>query len=194
MLEQVEMLLDQGYESLKVKVGRDDLAVDINRTQQIKRRVQGRASLRLDANRSWSLAQAMTFARAVGTDQIEYIEEPTIRREDHVLFYQATSMPYAWDESLMEVEVQEAEGLAALVIKPARLGALEKADHLVAWAKCHGKRAVISSVFESNLALTFYAEYCLVRGLEDVCHGLDTWRWLNDVPPVKMEQGRMVVG
>lgn len=193
-LEQVDALLSQGYESLKIKVGRDTLARDIERVQEIKQRVRGRASVRLDANRTWSLDQAVAFADAVGPDQIDYIEEPTARPEDHAAFYQATRLPYAWDESLARGDVQDAEGLGALVIKPASLGSLDRVDQLVTWARSHGKQAVISSVFESNLALLFYAGYCVERGLEHTCHGLDTWRWLDHAASLTIERGRMILG
>jgi O-succinylbenzoate synthase len=143
-LSEVDALLGQGYECLKVKVGRDTVAADIERVQEIKQKVQGRASVRLDANRSWTLDQAVTFGRAVGFEQIDYIEEPTIRYEDHMAFFQATGMPYAWDESLLDHSVHEADGLAALVIKPACLGPLETVDQLVCWAKAHDRQAVVS--------------------------------------------------
>lgn len=193
-MTQVDTLLDHGYECLKVKVGREALTTDIDRVQDIKQRVQGRASVRLDANRTWTLDQAVTFAKAVGPDQIDYIEEPTARYEDQIAFFQATGLPYAWDESLGDHAIHDADGLAALVIKPACLGALETVDQLVAWARLHGKQAVISSVFESSLALAFYAGYCISQGLEDTCHGLDTWRWLEEGTRCVVKRGRMVVG
>jgi len=193
-MTQVDTLLDQGYECLKVKVGRESLTQDIERVQQIKQRVQGRASVRLDANRTWTLDQAVTFAKAVGPDQIQYIEEPTARYDDQLTFYQATGLPYAWDESLGDQSLHDADGLAALVIKPAFLGSLERVDELVTWARTHEKQAVISSVFESSLALAFYAGYCVARGLEDTCHGLDTWRWLDEGALPRIECGRMIVG
>ena len=80
------------------------------------------------------------------------------------------------------------------MIKPACLGPLDTVDRLVRWAKTHDRQAVISSVFESNLALAFYADYCLARGLEDTCHGLDTWRWLEEGAKCVVEKGRMVLG
>jgi len=193
-LEHVDALLNEGYECLKVKVGRDTLAVDIERVQQIKAQVKGRASLRLDANRTWSLDQAVTFGEAVGADQIDFIEEPTARYEDQTDFYQATGMPYAWDESLLDHALHEAYGLAALVIKPMCIGALEKVDTLVAWADEHDKEAVLSSVFESSDSLTFYAGYCLAHGIENTCHGLDTWRWLKEASSLKIKHGQIVLG
>ncbi len=193
-LDQVEVLLTQGYRCLKVNVGRDTLESDIHRVQKIKEKVRGRASLRLDANRTWTLDQAVTFAKTVGSDRIEYIEEPTVDTRDQIAFFQLTGMPYAWDESLIDPSVQNAEGLAAIVIKPACIGALERVDELVTWAKTHGKHAVLSSVFESSLALEFYAGYCLTHGLEDTCHGLDTWRWLEEKTPPTVKDGQMIVG
>ena len=191
-LEQVDRLLAQGYGCLKVKVGRLDLAQDIERVKQIKASVNDRASIRLDANRSWSLDQAVTFAKAVGSGDIEYIEEPTVKTKDHVAFYHATGMSYAWDESLSEQRLAEQDGLAALVIKPACVGSIARVDEFVDWAKAHNKQTVISSVFESDRVLEFYAHYCLTQGLESMCHGLDTWRWFKQ-SYVHVEQGVLVV-
>ncbi len=111
-----------------------------------------------------------------------------------VAFFQATGMPYAWDESLGDHSLHEAEGLAALVIKPACLGSLETVDQLVTWARTYDKEAVISSVFESSLALASYARYCLSRCIQDTCHGLDTWRWLEEGANCVVKRGCMIVG
>ena len=58
-----------------------------------------------------------------------------------------------------------------------------------------GIPAVLSSVFESPVALGFYARLAMAHGLEHHAHGLDTWRWLQlsaqDLP-FTIHQGNLV--
>ena len=50
--------VDRGFESLKIKVGKD-IGVDIERVKAIYAAVEGRALLRLDANQGWTAKQAV---------------------------------------------------------------------------------------------------------------------------------------
>src|SRR3546814_9326445 len=50
--------VERGFESLKIKVGKD-IGVDIERTKAIHAAVEGRALLRLDANQGWTAKQAV---------------------------------------------------------------------------------------------------------------------------------------
>jgi len=178
----VSALLEQGYRSIKIKVARQSLAQDIENVTGIRRLAAGRARLRLDANRSWSLEQACDFARAIGPESIEYIEEPTQRGQDHSAFWQATGMRVALDESLHDDVLPDGlvkKGIGAFVLKPAVIGKLSRVIGLIGRAGELGIPAVLSSVFESPVALRFYARLAVVHGLLHHAHGLDTWRCLR---------------
>lgn len=68
-------LIDQGYTTLKVKVGYDPEA-DALRVNKIAEVVAGEARLRVDANQGYDLAQAVRFARHVPAEAIECFEQP----------------------------------------------------------------------------------------------------------------------
>lgn len=199
MTESVTALLDQGYGSIKIKVARQSLGQDIENVRRIRELAAGRARLRLDANRTWSLAQACEFARAIGPESIEYIEEPTARPQDHHAFWQETGLPVALDESLHNGIVPEGlvhEGTGAFVLKPAAIGSLGRVEHLVEQARHLGIPAVLSSVFESPVALRFYARLAFVHGLQDTAHGLDTWRCFGpgtEGLPRSISKGRLIL-
>src|SRR3546814_3453196 len=55
--------VDRGFESLKIKVGKD-IGVDIERVRAIYAAVEGRALLRLDANQGWTAKQAVYAMQA----------------------------------------------------------------------------------------------------------------------------------
>ena len=73
--DEVEGLLEQGYGTLKVKVG-FDLDADRARVAVIQRAVAGRAMLRLDGNQGYDRGDACRFVAEVDTDGIELFEQP----------------------------------------------------------------------------------------------------------------------
>ncbi len=192
--DSVESLLDEGYRSIKVKVGRQSLERDIERILVIKSKIKGHATLRLDANRSWSLEQACRFGQAVGPSDIEYIEEPTHRYEDHADFIRMTGLPVTWDESLLAGE--PFSEVAALVLKPAILGGFKAMQDWIQWAQTRDIQVVISSCFEGPWALRSYARLAYQEGFGVIPQGLDTWRWLDcdwSEYGLRMEGGRLWV-
>ena len=57
--------VERGFESLKIKVGKD-IGVDIERVKAIYAAVEGRALLRLDANQGWTAKQAVYAMQHAG--------------------------------------------------------------------------------------------------------------------------------
>jgi len=102
----VEKLLADGYSSIKLKVGRHSIEDDIAFVEDVLNTVDGKAQVRLDANRSWSLDEAIRFGKAVACDAVEYIEEPVKDREEQLAFFQQTGIDIALDESLYEYQLQ----------------------------------------------------------------------------------------
>eukprot|EP00927_Polykrikos_kofoidii_P040014 TRINITY_DN34289_c0_g2_i1.p1 TRINITY_DN34289_c0_g2~~TRINITY_DN34289_c0_g2_i1.p1 ORF type:complete len:347 (+),score=71.62 TRINITY_DN34289_c0_g2_i1:139-1041(+) len=171
-----------GARVVKVKVGRDP-SEDAQRTNAIAsslcKRGDGRARLRLDANQAWSVEEACSFVDGLSEATLavtEYIEEPVaIPKADAgpsaqgcvaawETFVARTNgrIRLAADESLAEGSVSLEDltlceaPLAAIVLKPAIQG-LEKTMELAAWAGCRGLRSVLSSSFESGIALSHFA-------------------------------------
>lgn len=119
--------------------------------------------LRLDANRAWSLQQAVEFAEKIAKplrSHIQFIEEPCRTPKLSVQFAQETDIAIAWDETLREPDFSlDIKGLRAIVIKPTLIGSFKKCVDLVKRAEQRGLIAVISSSLESSLALTQFARF-----------------------------------
>ncbi|WP_380179404.1 o-succinylbenzoate synthase [Kalamiella sp. sgz302252] len=135
-------------------------------------------SLRLDANRQWSLAKARQFAHFVPEtlrSRIAFIEEPCRTQEESRIFAQETGIAFAWDESTREPDFAPVAepGLHALVLKPTLIGSLAKVRQLTTQAQQAGLSVVISSSLESSLGLSQLARIAdwLTPG---VVPGLDT--------------------
>lgn len=73
--DEVEVLLAEGFRTLKVKVG-FAVAADLERVAAIQAAVAGRATLRLDANQAFDAAQGRSFATALDPSGIELLEQP----------------------------------------------------------------------------------------------------------------------
>ncbi len=172
----------QGYTSLKLKVGRDAVETDIEKTMAVYRAAGGRAQLRIDANRAWSLETALYFAKEVGACPIEYIEEPLQEPAQMETFSRITGWPVALDESLAKTPsvFPTPDWVGALILKPAVLGSLKTATALAQGIQREGKQAVISDTFHSALGRSALAALAAAKTPPDTASGLDTWRYLAE--------------
>ena len=75
LADEIEARLAEGWRTLKVKVG-FDVGYDLDRVRFIQARTQSRATLRLDANQAYSVADGIRFATGLRPDGIELFEQP----------------------------------------------------------------------------------------------------------------------
>lgn len=100
----VERLVDEGFGTLKVKVGYD-WRDDLERVAQIQAAVAGRATLRLDANRGYSSADGIAFASRLDPRGIELLEQPcgSDDWDANAAVAAASTVPVMLDESIYGV-------------------------------------------------------------------------------------------
>ena len=180
VVSQAHHLIQQGFRSLKLKVG-PDIDQSVAKVRAVTEAVAGKALLHLDANQCWDLSQAVEFGRKIGCVFVDYIEEPLKNIQEAGAFYQQTQIPVAVDESLGRCsfeDLKSLEGLDVIVIKPTLVGGLEKAWQLVQRARQMAVRPVISSCLESSLGLLTLGQFAAVCGRQPVA-GLDTAKWLS---------------
>ena len=191
------------FTCIKIKVARPDStpAADAARVAAVRAAVGPGVALRADANRGWTLDEAIQFGAALNAAGVvlEYLEEPTQRPEDIPAFAAATSIAVALDESVDEGPASFAAagarravtpgstlpaGTAALVLKPGYLGGFEKTAALVRWAHRRGVATTISSAFESSVGLAALAAMAAasndVTGRHGTAHGLGTSEWFQE--------------
>lgn len=166
--------LGMDVRSVKVKVGQTSIEAELRLIYRILH-IRPDLKLRLDANRGFTLAQAIEFAACLPLDAIEYVEEPCINPVDNQTFYQAIGLPYALDESLHDPEYrfEMQEGLTALIIKPMLLGSIEKLATMIDTAHSYGVRCILSSSLESSLGINDLAHLAAIL-TPDETPGLDT--------------------
>ncbi|MBC8259821.1 MAG: o-succinylbenzoate synthase [SAR324 cluster bacterium] len=199
--QECQELKKNGFEAVKLKVGRLTVPEEVERVKLVRQILGDEFELRLDANRAWEWKEALQFANAVRECKIEYCEEPL--RDFHRLkeLHEQTGMPLALDETLWNVPAPETEfsaarislsGIKTLILKPGILGGMEKTKSWVEYAKINAVDCVLSSCFESGLALNWIALMTGELFSAPAACGLDTSKWfLQDLidPPFCIKQG-----
>jgi O-succinylbenzoate synthase len=182
IIKRTKEALTANYRSLKLKVGRKSLEEDINLVNEVGKIIDGKATLRLDANRGWDLEQASCFAQRVSGINIEYIEEPLKETDKIPQFFKLTNIPLALDETLSYIspEIYKIpKGVKVFIIKPSLIGNIDKIKQYFSLAARNSVDVVISDTFHTGIGLAYSA--CLAASLiaTDMPMGLDTNRWLS---------------
>lgn len=167
--------LTQGFQCFKLKVGAKPPQDEIAIIKALLAMMPSYATLRLDANRLWDLQTAVEVGAAISHPQIDYIEEPLKNPSGWTSFYQKTGIPIALDESLIENKGQWTlfKGLKALILKPTLLGGIYPSIQLAKRGMREGLVPVISSTFESPIALKGLAQLAASLPIATY-HGLDS--------------------
>lgn len=193
--EQEEILFDAarlrkgGYRAVKLKVGRRTVEEDAALVREVRGVLGGGVSLRLDANRAWPFEEAREFAGLVSGVELEFIEEPLQEPGRLRELSDATGLPIALDESLVEMTSEEAPGhdyARAFVLKPSVIGH-SRTVSLSSVARDLGAKAIISSSYESGVGMLGLAR--LAASFGGGAAGLDTYRrFAEDVlsPPLDL--------
>lgn len=105
LVRQVEDFLQDGYEAVKIKVGRDDPREDVRRVSKVRKAVGDKVKLYVDANMKWTVSQAIQTGRALEQCGIDWLEEPLVPEdvEGHRDVVAALSVPIAIGENLRTI-------------------------------------------------------------------------------------------
>jgi O-succinylbenzoate synthase len=183
VMQRAEKYFELGYRTFKLKISANTITNSINSIRELHRIFGATIELRLDANQSLSLDEAIVFAKQIPPGSVAYIEEPLKEAELIGEFWAKTAIRSALDETLWQKpellsQIPEA-ALSALVLKPNRLGGIYATLQFVRYAEKHNLLAVFSSAFESGISLSFYAWLAASTASKPAACGLDTYRYLK---------------
>jgi o-succinylbenzoate synthase len=162
--------VDEGFETLKLKVGARDPAADRERVRAVARALADRGddhstadpaapgpTLRLDANGAWDRETAREMLAAVA-DTVAYVEQP-VPAEDlaGLAALRGVGAAVAADEALAAhgpQAVVAADAADVLVCKPAALGGLERTLAVARAAAARGVDTVVTTTIDGVVART----------------------------------------
>jgi len=164
--DEIESILEAGYKTIKVKVGWD-VDRDLALTEAARQATAGRAQLRLDANRNYSVEDGKRFAQALNPDGIDLFEQPcgSDDWDANAAVAKVSAVPIMLDESIYGVDdVERAgaiEGVKFCKVKLKRAGSMDQL--MAAMTRCNelGMGAVVGDGVASDLGN--WMEACCAR-------------------------------
>lgn len=164
--DHVDRLCSEGATHIKLKIG-----VAIDEEVAALRTVRDRhpaVAIRLDANGRLDLRDLRRHAAALGSLDLELMEEPVAPHDWPEAI--TLPLPFALDETLRDESMSRRllteDRVVALVIKPAVLGGVTAALDMAKIARKHGARPVLSHTFDGPIARAVTAELALALETE----------------------------
>ena len=131
LADELEALLDRGFRTLKVKVG-FDVEADLERVAVIQRLLDGRAEIRLDANRGFTREEGCGFAAALEPRGIQLFEQPCASEDwdSNAAVARVSTVPVMMDESIYGFEdidrAAAMEGVGFVKLKLKKLSSVDR--------------------------------------------------------------------
>ncbi len=163
MNEQIEQKLEEGFSTLKMKIGAIDFETELKLLQSIrKRHSKNEITLRVDANGSFLLHQAKSVLEQLAELDIHSIEQPIKagQWEEMKNLCSDTPTPIALDEELIgiedvskKIELLETIRPQYIILKPSLHGGISGTQE---WIQLAEERTIpwwLTSALESNIGL-----------------------------------------
>ncbi|WP_082234922.1 mandelate racemase/muconate lactonizing enzyme family protein [Halobacillus massiliensis] len=156
-----------GFNILKIKVGKDTIEKDIQRIQAIRDEVGPSPVIRLDANQGWTVNEAVYAIRRMEDLNlgIELIEQPVSAHDIEGLkkVSQQTLIPIMADESVFSIfdarRVIETRSADMINIKLMKSGGIHQALKINKLAESFGIPCMVGSMIETKLGITAAAHF-----------------------------------
>lgn len=167
MADDARQYIREGFDVLKVKVGKDDIEKDIRRIQAIREAIGRHVQIRLDANQGWGAKEAARAIKKMEDSDlgIELIEQPVPAHDLNGLKWVTDQVdtPIMADESvfspLQALEVIKNRCADLINIKLMKAGGIHQAIKINVLAEAAGMECMVGSMIESRLGITAAAHF-----------------------------------
>lgn len=181
MVEDTQAAIDLGFETLKIKVGKDP-ALDIERIKAIYAAVNERALIRLDANQGWTPKQTVSVLRALENSgvQLELLEQPVRGDDIEGMKYvtERIQTPVMADESSFgpkeAIELIRTRAADIINIKLMKTGGISNAIKIADIAGIYDVNCMIGCMLESSIGVAAAAHIAVAKSSVITMVDLDT--------------------
>ncbi|ETI67108.1 dipeptide epimerase [Neobacillus vireti] len=159
--------IQQGFNVLKVKVGKDDIDTDFDRIREVRNRVGNEIKIRLDANQGWTAKDAIRAIRKMEDSglMIELVEQP-VKADDIEGLKQVTDHVDTLimaDESVFTpkqaFQVLKTRSADLINIKLMKAGGIYQAQIINQLAETCGVECMVGSMIETRLGISAAAHF-----------------------------------
>ena len=162
--------VERGFESLKVKVGKD-IELDVERVKAIYSAVEDRALIRVDANQAWTAKQAVFAIQALEDAgvRMELVEQPVKAQDLDGLKYvtERVHTPIMADESVFGptqvIELIRMRAADIINIKLMKTGGISNALHIADIAAMYGVECMIGCMVETSISVAAAAHIAVAK-------------------------------
>lgn len=181
MVEDTLAAIDLGFETLKIKVGKDP-ALDIERIKAIYAAVNERALIRLDANQGWTPKQTVHVLRELENSgvHLELLEQPVKGDDIEGMRFvtERIRTPVMADESSFGprevVELIRNRAADIINIKLMKTGGISNAIKIADIAGIYGVSCMIGCMLESSIGVAAAAHIAVAKSSVITKVDLDT--------------------
>lgn len=183
MLKRIRYKVSAGFRCLKLKIGGIGFDEELKLLRLIRERFNAdELELRLDANESFPVEEAMDKLSRLADYHIHSIEQPIKRGQWNHMTYlsQNSPIPIALDEELIgcrsyseKCDLLKSVNPRYIILKPSLCGGLADADEWIDIAEGMGVGWWATSALESNIGLNAIAQWVSQRDIK-IPQGLGT--------------------
>lgn len=174
ILAQAETALKEGFLFAKLKVAH----LSFSQASSLIHTLKDCFRLRVDVNRAWKTADALSFFSQFPLDAFDYVEEPFQNPQDLPLFTHPLAVDESFPADLSLDALATCPTLKALIYKPTIQGGLLHCLPLYQWTKQKNLSLIISSSFESDVGLSHIAAIAKRLGVNSPL-GMGTYRFFQ---------------
>lgn len=193
LTQEARIAVGQGHTSFKLKVGARATSEDAKMIASLRMAVGKTFSIRLDANRAWTLDQAEAALHAFQPYGIEFVEEPlrSPAPGDMGRLREACGIALAIDESIDGAvalgEFIEHDAADYLVVKAARVGGPTRCVEIAKLAQSAGIEVVVTDSIESAVGMSAAIHLASVLLRRGTAAGVGGVRLLSSVSSCGVE-------
>jgi O-succinylbenzoate synthase len=204
MLQQVAIKFDEGYRTLKIKIGSLDFDKEIDILQYIKRKYfRESITIRLDANGAFKPSDALYKLNQLAQWGIHSIEQPIMPNQHEAMaeLCRKSPVPIALDEDVLGVHSYDEKRQLIekikpqfLILKPSLTGGFKETAEWIKLAENQKVGWWMTSALESSVGLNAVAQFTAQYPVT-IPQGLGTGKIYTDniLSPLEIKKGELVL-
>ena len=166
LADELQGLVARGFRTLKVKVG-FDVQADLERVRRIQTLLDGRADIRLDANRGFTREEGCRFAAALDPQGIQLFEQPCASDDwdANGAVARVSTVPVMMDESIYGFDdidrAAAMEGVGFVKLKLKKLASMDRLREGLERIRAAGLTPVMGDGVATDICC--WLEACVAR-------------------------------